>query len=62
MGVNLVDLRPPGDQPEGRAVPCPCLWTEGPAGVYPLTLPKYNNENRWYVEKYQSILNIFDDP
>ncbi len=62
MRVDLADLRPPGEQPEGRAVPCPCLWTEGPAGVYPLTLPKYNNENRWYVEKYQSILNIFEDP
>jgi hypothetical protein len=62
MRVSLSDLRAPGEQPEGRAVPCPCLWTEGAAGVYPLTLPRYNNENRWYVEKYQSILNIFDDP
>jgi len=62
MQVNLADLRPPGEQPEGRPVPCPCLWNEGPAGIYPLTLPKYNNENRWYIEKYQTILGAFDEP
>jgi hypothetical protein len=61
MRVNLEDLRPPGEQPEGRTVPCPCLWNEGVAGVYPLSIPKYNNENRWYIEKYQSILSIFED-
>ena len=23
-------------------------------------LPRYNNENRWYVEKYQTILHLFE--
>jgi hypothetical protein len=27
-----------------------------------VTIPKYNNENRWYVEKYQSILGMFEEP
>ena len=61
MRVNLSDLRPPGEQPEGNPVTCPCLWNEGAAGIYPLTIPKYNNENRWYIEKYQSILGVFED-
>ncbi len=61
MQVNLTDLRPPGMQPEGMPVACPCLWSEGPAGVYALPIPKYNNENRWYIEKYQSILSVFDE-
>jgi hypothetical protein len=25
-----------------------------------VTIPKYNNENRWYIEKYQTILGKFD--
>jgi hypothetical protein len=62
MRVNLADLRPPGEQSEDMPVSCPCLWSEGPAGVYALSIPRYNNENRWYIEKYQSILNVFEDP
>jgi len=23
-------------------------------------IPKYNNENRWYIEKYQSIVRLFE--
>jgi hypothetical protein len=60
MKLNLEDLRPPGEQPEGKPVTCPCLWTESEAGVHPVSLPRYNNENRWYVEKYQSILSVFE--
>ena len=60
MGVNLEDLRPPGEQPEGQAVSCPCLWKEDATGVRPVAIPRYNNENRWYIEKYQSILSMFD--
>jgi hypothetical protein len=41
-------------------VNCPCLWTEDAAGVRPVTIPRYNNENRWYIEKYQSILEAFE--
>jgi hypothetical protein len=26
----------------------------------PLTIPKYNNENRWYVQKYQTIVSAFE--
>ena len=60
MGVQLEDLRPPGEQPLGRQVNCPCLWTEDATGVRPVAIPKYNNENRWYIEKYQSILSVFE--
>jgi hypothetical protein len=23
-------------------------------------IPRYNNENRWYIEKYQSIESLFE--
>jgi hypothetical protein len=60
MGVQLEDLRPPGEQPEGTQVNCPCLWKEEETGIRPVAIPKYNNENRWYIEKYQNILGVFD--
>jgi hypothetical protein len=60
MGVNLADLRPPGEQPQEKQVTCPCLWIEEGIGIRPLTIPKYNNENRWYIEKYQNILRLFE--
>jgi hypothetical protein len=60
MGVSLEDLRPPGEQPPGKPVNCPCLWKEEATGVRPVAIPKYNNENRWYIEKYQSILSVFE--
>ncbi len=59
MGVRIEDLRAPGRQPDGNPVDCPCLWTEGPAGVQPRSIPRYNEENRWYIEKYQAILSGF---
>ncbi len=59
MGVRLEDLRPPGEQPEGEQVKCPCLWKQDATGVRPVSIPRYNNENRWYIEKYQSILGVF---
>jgi hypothetical protein len=59
MGVNLADLRPPGEQPQGKQVNCPCLWKADATGVRPVAIPRYNNENRWYIEKYQSILGVF---
>ncbi len=62
MGVNPEDLRAPGEQPPGYRVTCPCLWTEDAGRVRPLAIPRYNNENRWYVEKYQNILHLFDEP
>ena len=60
MGVKLEDLRPPGEQPPGMQVKCPCLWKEEATGVRPVSIPRYNNENRWYIEKYQSILSLFE--
>jgi len=60
MGVKLEDLRLPGDQPQGMQVTCPCLWKEEQTGIRPVAIPKYNNENRWYIEKYQSILGVFE--
>jgi len=60
MGVRLEDLRPPGEQPPGKQVNCPCLWKEAATGVRPVAIPRYNNENRWYIEKYQSILKVFE--
>jgi hypothetical protein len=60
MRVSLEDLRPPGEQPEDKPVACPCIWTEGEAGIRPMSIPKYNNENRWYIEKYQDILGVFE--
>jgi hypothetical protein len=60
MGVRLEDLRPEGEQPPGQPVSCPCLWKQEATGVRPVTIPRYNNENRWYIEKYQSILSAFE--
>jgi hypothetical protein len=60
MKVKLEELRPPGDEPEDRKIACPCLWKAAGAGVLPVSIPRYNNENRWYIEKYQSILTVFD--
>ncbi len=56
MRVRLEELRLPGEQPAGRPVSCPCLWKEDSTGIRPVTIPRYNNENRWYIEKYLNIL------
>lgn len=60
VGVNPEELRAPGEHPPGMRVACPCFWKEFAGSVYPVTIPKYNNENRWYVEKYQNILRLFE--
>jgi hypothetical protein len=60
MGVQPEDLRSPGEQLAESPVSCPCLWTEAAGGVRPLSLHNYNNENRWYVEKYQAVLGLFE--
>jgi len=61
MGVKLEDLRLPGEAPVGKKVTCPCLWKQVGELVQPVSIPRYNNENRWYVEKYQSILGVFEE-
>ncbi|HEY7640214.1 MAG TPA: hypothetical protein VH814_10850 [Steroidobacteraceae bacterium] len=58
--VALDELSRPGVQPEGSSVSCPCVWKTVGTSVLPVAIPKYNNENRWYIEKYQSIVNLFE--
>lgn len=60
MGLTPDDLRAPGEQTAGSPVTCPCLWKEYAGVVLPVSIPKYNNENRWYVQKYQSLLRMFE--
>jgi hypothetical protein len=60
MGVKLEDLRLAGDQSRETQVTCPCLWKAAETGIRPVAIPRYNNENRWYIEKYQSILKVFE--
>jgi hypothetical protein len=61
MQVTLADLRPPGELPPNSLVSCPCLWAVEPdGGVRPIAIPRYNNENRWYVQKYQSVMRVFE--
>jgi hypothetical protein len=60
MGLQLTDLRPAGEQPQDRPVACPCVWKEEESEIRPVSIPKYNNENRWYIEKYQNILSVFE--
>jgi prolyl oligopeptidase len=60
MKVDLTELGRPGEQP-AKPVPCPCVWKTVATDVLPVTIPRYNNENRWYIEKYQSILHALEE-
>jgi hypothetical protein len=60
MKVKLDELSRPGVQPAGSQVTCPCVWRAESTGARAVTIPKYNNENRWYIEKYQSIVSLFE--
>jgi hypothetical protein len=60
LKVQLDELSRPSPVLADSPVTCPCVWkAEGTASV-PLSIPRYNNENRWYIEKYQSIVNLFE--
>jgi hypothetical protein len=59
MNVKLDELNRPGAQLAGAPVACPCIWKTVGSDARPLALPKYNNENRWYVQKYQTIVSAF---
>ncbi len=59
MKVQLDELSRPGSL-EATSVKCPCVWKAEGTGVRPVTIPRYNNENRWYIEKYQSIVSLFE--
>ena len=60
LKIGLDELSRPGVHPEGSKVTCPCVWKSDGTEVRPVTIPRYNNENRWYIEKYQSIVNLFE--
>ena len=61
MGVDLDQLGRPGAQDPQRPVACPCIWrSDGNGAVRPLSIPRYNRENRGYIEKYQTILGLFE--
>jgi hypothetical protein len=58
--VALTELSRVGEQPLEKPVSCPCLWKQDEKGIRPVALPRYNNENRWYIEKYQSLLALVE--
>jgi hypothetical protein len=60
MKVQLDELSRPGVQLAGASVTCPCVWKAEGTDVRPVAIPRYNNENRWYIEKYQSIVSLFE--
>jgi hypothetical protein len=60
MKVRLDELSRPGVQLAGAAVTCPCVWKADGTDLRPVAIPRYNNENRWYIEKYQSIVSLFE--
>jgi hypothetical protein len=60
MDVRLDELSRPQAQPADDPVRCPCLWKAEGATARPVAIPRYNNENRWYIEKYQSIVSLFE--
>jgi hypothetical protein len=60
MGVQLDELRRAGKLLPGSAVVCPCVWREDGPLVRAVSIPHYNSENSGYIEKYQSVLSLFD--
>ena len=60
MNVKLDELNRPGVQLAGTSVTCPCIWKTEGTDARPLAIPKYNNENRWYVQKYQTVVSEFE--
>jgi hypothetical protein len=60
MKIQLDELSRPGLQLTGASVTCPCIWKTQGQAAQPMAIPRYNNENRWYIQKYQSIVSLFD--
>jgi len=60
MGVQPGELRRAGALIPGSAVVCPCVWREESSVVRAVSIPRYNRENSGYIEKYQSVLSLFD--
>ncbi|MFC4311866.1 hypothetical protein ACFPN2_22485 [Steroidobacter flavus] len=60
MKVKLDELSRPALHLMETSVTCPCVWKLDGTNVRPVAIPRYNNENRWYIEKYQSIVSLFE--
>jgi len=60
MGVQIGELRRAGQLAPGATVSCPCVWREEASVVRAVSIPRYNRENSGYIEKYQSIISLFD--
>jgi hypothetical protein len=60
MDVELDELTRPPAELTPLSVTCPCVWKADGTTALPVAIPKYNNENRWYIEKYQSIVSLFE--
>jgi hypothetical protein len=60
MKVGLDELGRPQAEDEESTVRCPCVWKTEDGVTRPVAIPRYNNENRWYIEKYQSIVSLFE--
>jgi hypothetical protein len=60
MKVRLDELARPPAEPMDHPVRCPCIWKAEGEQTRPVAIPRYNNENRWYIEKYQSIVSLFE--
>jgi hypothetical protein len=60
MKVQLAQLAPPQTDLDESPVRCPCVWKADGTVTRPVSIPRYNNENRWYIEKYQSIVSLFE--
>jgi hypothetical protein len=62
MKVKLGELARVPAEPVEHEVRCPCVWKADGTETRPVSIPRYNNENRWYIEKYQSIVSLFEAP
>ena len=60
MKVELDELSRPHAELDDSPVKCPCVWKAEGTRARPVAIPRYNNENRWYIEKYQSIVSLFE--
>ena len=60
MKVELDELSRPQAELADSPVKCPCVWKTDGDLTRPVSIPRYNNENRWYIEKYQSIVSLFE--
>ena len=60
MKIGLDELSRPTAEFTGPAVKCPCVWKSDGESAVPVAIPRYNNENRGYIEKYQNIVSLFE--